>query len=360
MNIGEFLDRLGIVAPWTDAAGWDPSGLQLGDPAVELRRVGVCHEVTDVVVTAVESEPVDLLVTYHPLLFRPTTRLVAGPSPRGRAWRLARAGVCLAVAHTSFDVAPGGVADALADAVGLVDTEGFGVTDPAEQVKVVTFVPAEAVETVAAAMAAAGGGVIGTYSACSFRTEGTGAFVAGEGSAPVVGRLGAPSREPEVRIEMVAPAARRERVVAALVAAHPYERPAYDVYPVTANAGFVGRVGDLPSEVDLADFAAEVTERLGDGSRVSGSGPMRRVAVVPGSGSSLIEAAAAAGADVLVTGDVSHHRMVEAADLGLAVVDVGHAPSERPGMAVLRRAVATAAGEAELVDLTGYDPTPWR
>ncbi len=57
-----------------------------------------------------------------------------------------------------------------------------------------------------------------------------------------------------------------------------------------------------------------------------------RVAVVPGSGSSFIGAAAAAGADVLVTGDVGHHRMVEAGDRGLAIIDPGHLATERPGM----------------------------
>jgi putative NIF3 family GTP cyclohydrolase 1 type 2 len=60
--------------------------------------------------------------------------------------------------------------------------------------------------------------------------------------------------------------------------------------------------------------------------------PVQRIAVVPGSGASFIQAAAAAGADVLVTGDVGHHRMVEAADSGLAVIDPGHLATEVPGM----------------------------
>ena len=73
---------------------------------------------------------------------------------------------------------------------------------------------------------------------------------------------------------------------------------------------------------------------------------------MPGSGSSYIGAAAAAGADVLVTGDVSHHRMVEASDRGLSIIDAGHVATERPGMRRLYDLVAGIVPEAvNLTDL---------
>ena len=61
--------------------------------------MALCHEVTERVVAALEREPVDLLVAYHPLLFRPVQSLIAGPTPAGRALRLNRRGVALAIAH---------------------------------------------------------------------------------------------------------------------------------------------------------------------------------------------------------------------------------------------------------------------
>jgi hypothetical protein len=103
MTVAELLRLLGRDAPWAKAAEWDPVGLQLGDPEARVERVGVCHEATPAVVAAVERESVDLLVSYHPLLFRATTRLVAGATPEGRALRLVRAGAALAVVHTNFD-----------------------------------------------------------------------------------------------------------------------------------------------------------------------------------------------------------------------------------------------------------------
>ena len=353
MNIAQLLSRLGRAAPWDKAADWDPVGLQLGDPGDEARTVAVCHEVTESVVSTVEERGIDLLVTYHPLLFRPTTRITAGRSPAGRAYRLVRAGTALAVAHTNLDVAAGGVADALADVFGLIEKTGFGPVTGPDSVKVVTFAPAESANLVADVMASAGGGTIGNYSHCSFRSEGTGTFLAEEGAAPVTGDAGRLNREPETRIEMVVAAVRRDAVLRALVAAHPYEEPAFDVYPVEANLSMAGRVGNLPEPVELGHLTAVVIDAVGeDGLRVKGH-PHRlvgRVAVVPGSGSSYIGGAAAAGADVLVTGDVAHHRMVDAADFGMAVVDPGHAATERPGM---RRLYALVAGIVPgAIDLT--------
>ncbi|MFO7549474.1 MAG: Nif3-like dinuclear metal center hexameric protein [Acidimicrobiia bacterium] len=359
-TIAEVLGGLDAAIDPSRAAGWDAGGLQVGDAEAPVRRLGVCHEVTDKVVAAAEADPPDLLVVYHPLIFRALTGVRAGPGSEGRVFRLLRAGVAVAVVHTAFDAAPGGAADALAAAVGLTDSVPFGPIHPAGQVKVVTFVPAEVVEEVAATMAAAGAGRIGAYTGCSFRSEGTGAFEAPAGASPVTGSAGAVNREPEVRLEMIAPAGREGAVVAALVRAHPYEEPAFDVYEVRSNLGFGGRVGSLASPTSLSRFGAQVGSVLGDtGLRVSGAEDREivRVAVIPGSGSSMLADAAATGADVFVTGDVAHHRAIEALDRGIALVDPGHAATERPGLARLRE-LAGMLGP-EVVDLVHHDPTPW-
>lgn len=237
------------------AASWDPVGLQLGDPAAEVSSAAVCHEVTGQVVAALEKNPVDLVVTYHPLLFTPTNRLVAGRSAESRAFRMIEFGVAVLVAHTDFDAAPGGAADALAGLLDLRFPKPFG--GDAEQ--------------------------------------------------------GLPD---------------------------------------------VGRVGDL--DATLAVLDARVSDAFGHtGLRLTGDRHrlLDKVAVVPGSGSDFIEAAAEV-ADALVTGDVSHHRTVLAADLGLAVVDPGHIATERPGVAALVKIVAGVLGH-RVTDLTRLDPQTW-
>ena len=131
------------------------------------------------------------------------------------------------------------------------------------------------------------------------------------------------------------PSDRRPDVVAALRAAHPYEEPAFDVYDVVSNTGFIGRIGSWSGT--LEDLGRLVAERLGGaGLRVSGAGDRQvsRVAVVPGSGADFLSAARSLGADAIVTGDVSHHRIVAANDRGLSVIDPGVKAGSSISMAI--------------------------
>jgi hypothetical protein len=98
--------------------------------------------------------------------------------------------------------------------------------------KLVVFVPRESLDPVREAVFAAGAGRIGHYERCSWYTEGTGTFLGGESTAPSVGQPGREERVAELRLETVYPANREADVVAALRRAHPYEEPAFDLYPL--------------------------------------------------------------------------------------------------------------------------------
>jgi hypothetical protein len=98
--------------------------------------------------------------------------------------------------------------------------------------KLVVFVPREALDLVREALFAAGAGRIGEYEHCSWYTEGTGTFLAGAGTSPNVGQPGREERVAELRLETVYPEEREAEVVAALRQAHPYEEPAFDLYPL--------------------------------------------------------------------------------------------------------------------------------
>jgi hypothetical protein len=98
--------------------------------------------------------------------------------------------------------------------------------------KLVVFVPPEALEAVREAVFAAGAGQIGGYERCSWYTEGVGTFLGGAGTDPALGERGVEERVAELRLETVFPEERQEELVAALRAAHPYEEPAFDIYPL--------------------------------------------------------------------------------------------------------------------------------
>ena len=106
---------------------------------------------------------------------------------------------------------------------------GLGVERPH---KLVWFVPEEALDVTRDAVFAAGAGRIGDYQRCSWYTAGTGTFLGGPGTAHARGEPGREERTPELRVETVVPGERVEVVVAALIAAHPYEEVAYDLYPL--------------------------------------------------------------------------------------------------------------------------------
>ena len=98
--------------------------------------------------------------------------------------------------------------------------------------KLVVFVPKESLDAVREAVFAAGAGRIGDYERCSWYAEGTGTFLGGEQTDPAIGERGREERVPELRLETVYPADREEEVVRALREAHPYEEPAFDLYPL--------------------------------------------------------------------------------------------------------------------------------
>lgn len=355
MTVGELAAQLASSFQLQKAAGWDPVGLQFGDPGASIVRVAVCHEVTPELVDRLIAEQVDLVVTYHPLLFKATTRLVAGSDPAGRAFRLISNGVALATVHTAFDVIAGGTADSLAASLDLVEVHGFGPAWAHKTSKIVTFAPTASADSIVAAMSDAGAGQIGSYTRCSYRSEGIASFYAGPSTNPTVGSAGVLNREEETRIEMIAPSRRVDAVVSALVASHPYEEPAYDVVETRSNAGFVGRVGRLPGSLTPAQLADLVQERLGGVIRMAPAGPIETVAVIPGSGGSFVDSLQV---DAVVTGDVSHHEARAAQARGITVIDPGHAATERPGVKALYAAVAEMIGTT--IDMTDVDPDPWK
>ena len=92
--------------------------------------------------------------------------------------------------------------------------------------------PREALDPVRDALFAAGAGRIGDYERCSWYTQGTGTFRGGKNTSPSVGESGREERVAELRLETVYPEELQAEVLAALRAAHPYEEPAFDIYPL--------------------------------------------------------------------------------------------------------------------------------
>ncbi len=98
--------------------------------------------------------------------------------------------------------------------------------------KLVVFVPPDALDAVRDALFSAGAGRIGEYTRCSWYAAGTGTFLGGKGTSPAIGAAGREERVSELRLETVYPLECEGEVVLALRRAHPYEEPAFDLYPL--------------------------------------------------------------------------------------------------------------------------------
>ncbi|HZT81185.1 MAG TPA: Nif3-like dinuclear metal center hexameric protein [Gemmataceae bacterium] len=337
LTVAAVVDHLERFAPQALAADWDNVGLLLGDRAAEVRRVLTCLTLTPEVAAEAVEFGAQLIVTHHPILFRPVKRLTTA-SPEGRTLlSLVRAGVSVYSPHTAFDNTAGGINEALARRLGLTELAPLRRREGPRQCKVVVFVPDADLGRVSDAMFAAGAGHIGQYSQCSFRLAGTGTFFGSDAANPAVGQKGRREEVSEWRLEAVCPEAAVDRVVAALRQAHSYEEPAYDVYPLrpaTSPLG-EGRVGRLPRPVPLAELAAAVKSTLNAGMvQVVGDAakPAERVAVACGAAGEFLADAVRARADVFLTGEMRFHDYLAAHAQGVALLLPGHYATERFGI----------------------------
>src|SRR6266702_5719529 len=291
MNTPKVSDVVGIInkiAPFGRAEEWDNVGLQVGDPAAPVEKIMVALDPGKDALEAAVAAGCRCLLTHHPFIFKPLKRISLA-DPMGELLALAiKHDLAVISLHTNLDVAQGGVNDLLAGLLGVASSEPLKVTDREEFVKLAVFVPTGSEAQVLEALFRFSG-FIGNYSDCSFQSAGTGTFKPLDGAKPFIGEVGKRECAEESRIEVLL---RNEDVTAAvnaLVKAHPYEEPAYDLYPLLnrGKASGLGRIGLLQKETTLVRFAASVKNNLDAQSLrfVGAAGrKVRKVALCGGSG----------------------------------------------------------------------------
>lgn len=367
-SLTDVVDLLHGWYPPHTADGWDAVGLVYGDPDAQVAKVLFAVDPTLEVAQEAAEWGADLLVVHHPL-FLEAVHGVPATTPKGRTLAtLIGSGCALLTAHTNADRAVDGVSDALAGALGLTDVVPVKAQGPDALDKLTTYVPVAAADAVRSALAEAGAGTLGDYDTASFSTPGEGRFRPREGADPVIGRVGEVEVVEEVRIEAVLPRSRRTAVVVALLAAHPYEEPAYDVIeladPGTAASG-TGRIGQV-APTTLRGFAEDVARALPEtahGVRVAGDPdrPVQRVAVCGGAGDFLLDAVLRSGADVYVTSDLRHHPAAEFLEKdGPALVDVAHWAAESTWLPVVQAKLAAALGDTVETRVSTLRTDPWK
>lgn len=311
---------------------YDNSGLLCGDASWACTGVLCALDVTPAVISEAQERGCNLVVAHHPLLFKGLKRI------NGRGWleqtlvTAIKGDVAIYACHTNLDNVVEGVNARMAQKIGLTGTRIL-LPKPKMLRRLITFAPVDQAESVRQAIFDAGAGHIGNYAECSFNSEGTGTFKAGTGADPFVGEIGKRHHERETKIEIVYPFYLELQIVQALVAAHPYEEVAYDIFTMDnvhfgIGAGIIGKLQEpVTEEAFLAKLQAAFGVPVVRHTAFTGK-KIQTVALCGGAGAFLIKKAIAGGADCYITADVKYHEFFDA-DGQLLLADIGHFESEQ-------------------------------
>jgi len=331
MRIKEIIQTIEQMAPLPLQESYDNSGLQVGDVSREVTGILLCIDVTEDVIDEAISLGCNLVISHHPIAFRPFKSLTGKNYVERCMLQAIRHDIALYAAHTNLDNAWGGVNYKLAE---MLELQNVKILQPLENalLKFVTTVPLQHAESVRNALFNAGAGHIGNYDSCSYNLSGEGTFRAKEGANPHIGEIDQLHFEPEVRIETVIPVMKREEVLRALLAVHPYEEPVFDFYPITNDwpQHGSGVVGVLPEPMPEQEFLYLLKDIFNlptiQHSKMQGR-EIRDVALCGGAGAFLIPRAIAYGADAFITGEAKYNDFFDVEGRILLAV-VGHYESE--------------------------------
>ena len=327
MMLAELTLSLEADYPLSWQMRYDNAGLNIGNPAQKIEKVFISLDCSQDLCQEVIEGGYDVWITHHPLLFHPLKTIQPSNTV---VWQLIKHEIAHYSLHTNFDQAPYGTSELMLSALGVEKTTKLQAQASGLK-KLVVFVPKSHQQSLFQALAEAGFGQIGDYSHCSFQLEGQGTFLPHAEARPFIGKNLTLNYVAEVRLEMIFPDFLLPAVPKLLQQHHPYEEPAYDIYPLDNANPYVGMGagGDLATAYPLEPFLDLVAHSFQvPVLKCSRQAPdnIQKVACVGGAGADLVTLAEQQGFDALITGEIKHHQFVETKRMLL--IDLGHFESE--------------------------------
>ncbi|MCB9425725.1 MAG: Nif3-like dinuclear metal center hexameric protein [Flavobacteriales bacterium] len=331
MKIHEVFPILEELAPLAYAESFDNVGLLVGNQEDVLSGILVCHDALEEVVEEAISHKCNLIVCFHPILFAPIKKLTGKNYVERAILKAIKNDVAIYAIHTALDNHHKGVNKIFCDALGLVNTK---ILVPKEKFikKLEVYTVPENEEQLRNSLFAAGAGRIGNYDNCSFNLTGIGTYQGDENSNPKIGKRGEFKKATEVKISVTFESHLEAPILKTMHANHIYEEVAYELYELLnehQNIG-LGMIGELVSPMSESAFFEHVKKTMNaQGIRHSAllNKPIKKVAVLGGSGSFAIKNAMQQEADVFLTADLKYHQFYEAENR-MIVADIGHYESE--------------------------------
>jgi len=332
MTVKDITRILEEFAPLPYAEDFDNVGLLVGNATNEVSGILVTLDTLENVVDEAIAKNCNLIVSFHPIIFGGLKKITGKNYVERIVIKAIKNDISIYSNHTALDNARYGVNAKICEVLGLSNTK---VLLPQKNTikKLTTYVPKNTIEEVKNALFKVGAGNIGNYSNCSFSVEGNGTYKANEGANPTIGTIGTTHTENEVMLTCVFGKDRESVIINALLTSHPYEEVAYDIQTIENTNQHIGMgmIGELDQEVSemqfLNDLKRKMNAKLVRHSNLLNK-PIKKVAVLGGSGSFAIGAAKAAKADVFVTADLKYHQFYEAENQ-IILADIGHFETEQ-------------------------------
>ena len=331
-TIKEISTILETMVPLAYAEDFDNVGLLVGNPATEVTGILVCHDALESVIEEAIAKKCNLIVCFHPIVFSGMKKITGKNYVERVVIKAIKNDIAIYAVHTAFDNHQEGVNKIFCDALGLTNTKIL-IPKPNFIRKLVTYTIPENAELVRNALFDAGAGNIGNYENCSFNSQGIGTYMGNEHSDPKIGNRFEFVEGNEIKIEVTFEKHLESKILKALFSKHAYEEVAYEIYELQnshQNIG-LGMIGELKKPMSEKDFLLFVKDKMqAEGIRHSQftGKPIKKVAVLGGSGSFAIKNSISAGADAFLTADLKYHNFYEAEN-ELILADIGHFESER-------------------------------
>ena len=332
MKVKDITSIIEDFAPLSYQESYDNSGLIVGNNNDEVTGVLICLDCIESILDEAIANNCNMIIAHHPIVFNGLKKLNGKNYIERTVIKAIKNNIAIYAAHTNLDNVKGGVSFKIAEKIGVKNCQ---ILQPKKSLlsKIITYCPTDKAEEVRQVMFDAGAGNIGQYDECSFNAQGTGTFRGKDGTTPYVGEPGKFHKEEETKIETIAPSFKINDVIKSMIAAHPYEEVAYDIYELQNKNQDVGSgvIGELEmAEEETAFLNRLKTDLKTDCIRYTNlqGKKITKVAICGGSGSFLLDDAIAAGADIFITGDFKYHQFFDA-DNKIVIADVGHYESEQ-------------------------------
>ncbi|WP_047789598.1 Nif3-like dinuclear metal center hexameric protein [Tenacibaculum mesophilum] len=332
MQIKDVTNYIEQLAPLSYAEDFDNVGLLIGNYSTEVTGVLVTLDTLEETVDEAIANNCNLIVSFHPIVFSGLKKINGNNYVERVVLKAIQNNIAIYATHTALDNVNNGVSAKMGEVLGL---ENMKTLIPKKGIikKLTTYVPFAEANNLREKLFEAGAGNIGNYDNCSFNVEGKGSYKGNENSNPTVGEKGKLMFEEETCITVTFDSYLEGKILSALFKNHPYEEVAYEVITLdnqNQNVG-MGMIGELPSAMNEKDFLLFVKETFKTGcvrhSELLDK-PIKKVAVLGGSGSFAIKNAIRASADAYISADFKYHEFFKA-EKRILLTDVGHYESEQ-------------------------------